>query len=302
MLFMRARRAFTLIELLVVIAVIAVLAGLLLPAVQKIREAANRAYCANNLKEIGLACHGHHDAHGTFPPGYVATAPYPDTAPGWGWASFLLPFLEQDPLYRQLDFNQPVEKSTAIQSVLKTFLCPSDIVEPQPFWITDAASAPIAQAAPSSYAATVGSDASECDALTGDGIFYRNSRTRIADITDGTSSTVMAAERAWAQTKGIWAGVVSGAVTRPGSSNVWPNATGSAPVLVLAHNNWLNITTDADGGLDDFSSLHPGGVNLLFADGSVHFLRDITVDGQERRSFWALGTRAGGEVIEGLDY
>ena len=73
-------------------------------------------------------------------------------------------------------------------------------------------------------------------------------------------------------------------------------------MFVLVHNNWINITTDADGGLDDFSSNHTGGVNLLFADGSVHFLRSITVDGVERRAFWALGTRAGGEVIQGLDY
>jgi prepilin-type processing-associated H-X9-DG protein len=71
---------------------------------------------------------------------------------------------------------------------------------------------------------------------------------------------------------------------------------------VLAHNNWINIKTDADGGLDDFSSYHIGGVNLLFGDGSVHFVRSITGDGPERRAFWGLGTRSGGEVISGLDY
>ena len=84
--------------------------------------------------------------------------------------------------------------------------------------------------------------------------------------------------------------------------NKWPMATGSAQALILVHNNWINVTTDADGGLDDFSSNHPGGANLLFADGSVHFMRSITTDGEQRRSFWALGTRAGGEVIVGLDY
>jgi prepilin-type N-terminal cleavage/methylation domain-containing protein/prepilin-type processing-associated H-X9-DG protein len=299
---MNVRRAFTLIELLVVVAIVALLLGLLLPAVQKVREAAARARCINNLKQMGLACHGYHDTHEAFPPGYIASASYPDTAPGWGWAAFLLPFLEEDNLFRQLDLGQPVEDSAAIQTVLKVFLCPSDIVSPEPFLITDATRTPIANAAPSSYAATVGSDASECDALTGDGVFYRNSRTRIADITDGTSNTTLIGDRAWTQTQGVWAGALTGGITRPGASNVWPNATGSAPVLVLAHNNWLNITTDADGGLDDFSSMHPGGVNLLFADGSVHFLRSITVDGQARRSFWALGTRAGGEIIEGLDY
>jgi prepilin-type processing-associated H-X9-DG protein len=73
-------------------------------------------------------------------------------------------------------------------------------------------------------------------------------------------------------------------------------------VFVLVHNNWVNIQTDADGGLDDFSSAHAGGANVVFADGSVHFIRSITVDGPERRAFWGLGTRAGGEVIQGLDY
>jgi prepilin-type N-terminal cleavage/methylation domain-containing protein/prepilin-type processing-associated H-X9-DG protein len=297
-----SRRAFTLIELLVVIAIIAVLIGLLLPAVQKVREAANRATCQNNLKQIGLACHSYHDVQKSFPPGYLATASYPDVAPGWGWAAFLLPYLELDNLYRQLDFMKPMEKSAAIQTMLKVFQCPSDLLPPAAFPLTDVTFRPVAQAAPSSYAATVGQDASEVDDPMGDGVFYRSSRTRIADITDGTSQTTLLGDRAWAQTRGIWAGALPNAVTRAGDLNVWPNATGPAQALILVHNNWINITTDADGGLDDFSSNHPGGVNLLFADGSVHFLRSITVDGKERRAFWALGTRAGGEQIEGLDF
>jgi prepilin-type processing-associated H-X9-DG protein len=147
----------------------------------------------------------------------------------------------------------------------------------------------------------VGDDHSEVDDATGNGIFYRNSKTRIADITDGTSQTVLLGDRAWSQTQGIWAGAPNTGITRPGPQNPWSSATASAAALVLVHNNWINIRTDADGGLDDFSSNHPGGVNLLFADGSVHFLRSITSDGQERRSFWAMGTRAGGEVIQRLD-
>jgi prepilin-type N-terminal cleavage/methylation domain-containing protein/prepilin-type processing-associated H-X9-DG protein len=298
----RARHAFTLIELLVVLAIIGVLIGLLLPAVQKVREAAARTQCANNLKQIGLACHNYHDAQKSFPPGYLAISAYPDTAPGWGWAAFLLPYAEQDNLYRQLNFTQPVQNSPAIQATVRLYLCPSDTPPPAAFPVTDAVGATVAMMAPSSYAATVGQDASEVDAPSGDGIFYRNSQTRLTDITDGTSQTVMLGDRAWVQTRGVWAGAPNSAVTRPGDRNVWPSATGPAQALVLVHNNWVNITTDADGGLDDFSSNHTGGVNLLFADGSVHFVRSITAEGPEHRAFWAMGTRAGGEVIQGLDY
>jgi prepilin-type N-terminal cleavage/methylation domain-containing protein/prepilin-type processing-associated H-X9-DG protein len=298
----RRRRGFTLIELLVSIAIIGILIGLLLPATQKIREAAARNQCANNLRQLGIACHEHHDSHGSFPPGYAASVPYPDTSPGWGWGAFLLPYIEQDPLFRQIDLSQPVESSPAIGTVIKTFLCPSDIVPLDAFPMTDVFLDPVATAAPSSYAASVGNDSSDVDAETGNGVFYRNSQTRIADITDGTSTTTLLGDRAWSQTNGIWAGAPSGAVARAGIQNAFPFATAPAAALVLVHNNWINITTDADGGLDDFSSNHAGGINLLFADGSVHFVRSITADGQSRLDFWALGTRAGQEVIQELDY
>jgi prepilin-type N-terminal cleavage/methylation domain-containing protein/prepilin-type processing-associated H-X9-DG protein len=298
----RARSGFTLVELLVVIAIISILIGLLLPAVQKVRTAAARVSCMNNLHQIGIAAHSYHDVNKGLPPGYVASAYYPDTAPGWGWGAYLLPYIEQDNVYHQIDFSQPIQNQPVIQTMVKTYLCPADNPPSGPFPVTDATFTTICLAAPCSYAATVGQDASEVDALNGDGIFYRNSQTRLTDITDGTSQTIMVGDRAWVQTQGIWAGAPSGAITRPGPRNVWPNATGPAQALALVHNNWLNITTDADGGLDDFSSNHTAGANFAFADGSVHFIRSITADGVERRAFWALGTRAGGEVIQGLDY
>jgi prepilin-type processing-associated H-X9-DG protein/prepilin-type N-terminal cleavage/methylation domain-containing protein len=301
----RPRTAFTLIELLVVIAIIGTLIGLLVPAVQQVRAAAARAQCQNNFHQIGLACHGYHDAHKNLPPGYLATSPYQDgagdTAPGWGWAAFLLPQLEQDNLYRRLDLAGPVQGSPDIQTLVPVFLCPADNPPAGAFAVTDATGTTVALAAPSSYAASCGPDASDVADPTGLGVFYRNSHTRLTDITDGTSQTVMIGDRAWADGQGIWAGAPSGAVMRPGPRNPWPSATAPAPTLVLVHNNWINIKTDADGGLDDFSSYHPGGANLLFADGSVRFVRSITIDGPERRDFWAFGTRAGGEVIQGLN-
>src|SRR5579859_7366481 len=217
------RRAFTLIELLVVIAIIAMLIGLLLPAVQKVRESAARVQCLNNLKQIGLALHGYHDVHQGMPPGYSATTPYSDgttdTAPGWGWGAFILPHLEQDNLYRQLNLTLPVEKSPAIQTMLKVFLCPSDPTATSAFAVPDAFGATRALAAPSSYAACCGGDESDTSGPSGLGVFYRNSRTRLTDITDGTSQTILAGDHAWSNTKGVWAGAIAGGVARRGPLN-----------------------------------------------------------------------------------
>src|SRR6266550_3674133 len=126
----QVRRAFTLIELLVVIAIISVLIGLLLPAVQKIREIAVRLQCQNNLRQMGIGLHDYHNTNGCFPPGYRAglyVDGTTDTAPGWGWAAFLLPHIEQVPLHRQLIFARSIQNSPAVETLVKLYLCPADI-------------------------------------------------------------------------------------------------------------------------------------------------------------------------------
>jgi prepilin-type processing-associated H-X9-DG protein/prepilin-type N-terminal cleavage/methylation domain-containing protein len=305
------RVAFTLIELLVVIAIIATLLGLLLPAVQKVRAAATRMSCQNNLKQVGLALHNYHDVSQAFPPGYSATAASPGTRPGWGWAAFLLPYIEQGPLYRQINFAQPVEGSPATQAVIKPYLCPADLAPPAAFPVPDVFGKAVAPAAACSYAACIGGDESGVEDDTGLGVFYRNSRTRIADITDGTSGTILIGERAWANANGVWAGVLTNGVCRRGPQNPCPGSSAgwaAAPALVLAHAHLNNATQDTDGGLDDFSSLHPGGSNFLFGDGSVRFLRSIPGDAPngdytpDGVIFQAMGTRANGEPVQPLDY
>ncbi len=309
------RLAFTLIELLVVIAIIGTLIGLLLPAVQKVREAAARTQCQNNLKQIGLALHGYHDANTGFPPGYSASGPYidgaTDTSPGWGWAAFILPYIEQDNVYRQLNFNQPVQNSPTIQTMLKVFLCPSDLTPQGAFPVPDGFGNTVCLAAPTSYAACCGSDASDTTGPTGNGVFYRNSRTRMTDITDGTSSTIMVGERAWAKANGAWAGAIPGGVIKRGQFNpCQPNIPGAwypSSTIAVAHAHMNNALVDPDGsaGMDDFGSMHDGGSFFVFADGSVHFIRSVSTDNPDGSytadglNFQGLGTRANGEVVSG---
>jgi prepilin-type N-terminal cleavage/methylation domain-containing protein len=309
------RQAFTLIELLVVIAIIAVLMGLLLPAVQKVREAAARIKCENNLKQIGLALQTYHDANTGFPPGYAASGPYvdgaSDTAPGWGWAAFILPHLEQDNVYRQLKLNQPVQNSPAVQTTLQVFLCPSDLAPQGAFPVPDGFGKTVCLTAPTSYAACCGGDETDTRDATGAGVFYRNSRIRIGDIKDGTSSTILVGERAWAQANGVWAGAIPGGVLKRGQSNpCQPNIPGAwypSSTLAIAHAHLNNALQDPDGsaGMDDFSSMHTGGSLFVFADGSVHFLRSVSMDNPDGSytadglTFQALATRANGEVVPG---
>ena len=313
------RRAFTLIELLVVIAIIAILIGLLLPAVQKVREAAARMSCANNLKQIGLGLHNYHDANQVFPPGFTAIAgPGGDASPGWGWAFYILPYIEQGNTFRaQTDLNQSVAASPLLRQKITLYRCPSDI-QYELFQVFGPGGVPLSGilAAPSSYAAVVGGD--ETDVAAGDangqfhGCFFRNSKIKIADITDGTSHTALVAERACGISQGTWAGAIPGAVQRLGQKNpaypAKPNLEFPPDQFVLLHCNWINANPNQtdDGGTDDPSSFHVGGANFVFGDGSVHFLRNISGGKSsspppDRLASWAVGTRADGDSTAAIE-
>jgi prepilin-type N-terminal cleavage/methylation domain-containing protein len=293
----RRRSAFTLIELLVVIAIIAILIALLVPAVQKVREAAARLQCTNNLKQIGLALHGYHDTAKALPPGYCDVAPWPndDAGPGWGWASYILPNLEQTALQRQINYGLNVGSATAPipavrATVLPIFVCPSDRAVGT-FVVTDggANSWVMAQG---SYVACNGNDGVDDNSTPPHtGAFVRGTKGfRFADITDGLSNTFFVGERCSTMALSAWAGVPLNAqvpsVRAPGNYS-----GGSALVLGHCGPHLPNdsIVTDADA----MSSAHLAGVQFLMGDGSVR----IILNSISQASYDAMATRAGNEVV-----
>jgi prepilin-type processing-associated H-X9-DG protein len=216
----------------------------------------------------------------------------------------LLPYLEQTAVYDRIDFCRPVEdpvNAAARLTAIRVFRCPSDSGSTAAFTIVNAALKPITEAATTSYAASSGP--AELEDIPGprEGVFYRNSRIGITNITDGTSTTCLIGDRAFSWSMAPWAGAVQGGVVLGGPLNPArqsPDATEPAPYMCLAQTREINDRDDRDGALDDYYSEHPGGMNMLFADGGVRFLRQ-TLD---PIVFAAMGTRAGGEVVSGSDY
>jgi prepilin-type N-terminal cleavage/methylation domain-containing protein len=299
----RARKAFTLIELLVVIAIIAVLVGLLLPAVQKVRESANLLSCENNLKQIGLAMQSYHDTQASFPVGYYDPTPWPqfDNGPGWGWGAYLLPYLEQNQLYQQINFKLDVgDPANAVvrTSILKIFICPSDIkVRNWTVTVTDGGSNSwnLAQA---SYVACNGNDGVD-DFTTPPhtGPFVRSIYGyRIPEITDGLSNTMFVGDRTNRLSYCTWVGGPTGALN-PFLMDPSGNF-GAEVTLLMCHAGQTGPNTPGVFDADSTSSPHRTGVPFVFGDGAVHFIRneiDINV-------WMALATKSGGEIINNTDY
>jgi prepilin-type N-terminal cleavage/methylation domain-containing protein len=294
------RAGFTLIELLVVIAIISVLIGLLLPAVQKVREAAALLSCRNNLKQIGLAMHQYHDAKGAFPVGYYDPTPWPalDNGPGWGWGAFLLPFLEQDNLYRQIRFDLDVgdPANAAVRATfLKIYSCPSDELL-LTITVTDggANSWTLAQG---SYVACNGNDGVD-DFTTPPhtGAFVRAVKGyRIADITDGLSNTLFVGDRTSKLSYCTWVGGPTGALNPFLQA---PGNFGAEVTLLMCHAGVTGPNSPGVFDADSTSSPHRLGVPFLFGDGSVHFLSNSI----DIATWMALATRAGGEASLNGDF
>jgi prepilin-type N-terminal cleavage/methylation domain-containing protein len=324
---MPRRRAFTLIELLVVIAIIAILIGLLLPAVQKVREAAARAQCSNNLKQVGLAMHNYHDATGTLPygegPGNPADPITTRRGCCWGdWQTPILPYIEQQAMFNnyknlggndikgmaitgtsnRLRYGDSPNVEGVTSKSLKTLTCPSDT--PNPGAITTTIGGVTYSITSHNYVANYGNTNNyQVDITTpvalkfgGAPFGWAPQISKLTDLTDGTSNTMLASETL----QGIGSDLRGFSWWAPGAqfTTVYPPNSTSPDITTQNCNNQpaRNLPCVDNGGswnILDARSRHTGGVQAVLGDGSVRFVQqslDINV--------WrALSTSRGGEVV-----
>ena len=291
----RSCSGFTLVELLVVIAIIGILIALLLPAVQAAREAARRAQCLNNLKQLGLGLHNYHDAMKSFPPGHIL---YPTSSMGdyVTWPLFLFPYVEQGALYEQNDFSSSWggcgRNSAVLSQALPTFQCPSDgksdfghTCRTRNNYVTNTGIGYLRKELPASQTL---------------GIFVQNECLRMRDVTDGLSNTVAFAElikvRKGYDFRGVW--------SYPEGCHYQHDRTPNTPIPDEIRTSFcVNVPEAPCIGtysahntraiLLSARSRHPGGVQVLLLDGSVRFVSE-TIDTQ---TWQDLGTPYGGEVL-----
>lgn len=305
---MKRRTGFTLVELLVVIAIIGVLIALLLPAVQAAREAARRTQCINNLKQIGLGMHTHHDVNKRFPPGCANdTGKFGIGTAGWGssWAVYILPYIEQNNIYQNWDFQansgytNTTNKALANSTTIEAYECPSSTAGQyarETIQMIDYAGiAGAVNATMTSYTETRNHSGNDGISSIG-GCLFNQSEIGFQSITDGSSNTILVGE--------VGRDVESSTGTkypnyRPGgpygwtmgSNNAW-NGSDNRQFNCVAFRHPIGTYTDAtwtsgpvmsthgigaDVGVNfPLNSQHPTGINALFADGSVHFLSDTS--------------------------
>jgi prepilin-type N-terminal cleavage/methylation domain-containing protein/prepilin-type processing-associated H-X9-DG protein len=302
------RRGFTLIELLVVIAIIAILIGLLLPAVQKVREAAARAKCSNNLKQLGIALHAYHDVNNTFPrsPGLTVT--------NIGWNSFILPYVEQAAIFQQMNpaigaYAAGVNRNQGANRV-NVFLCPSWSEERSGSTIDNVAGQNaftihyVGNMGPRGTNPATGQPYQQNPGTTQgplacEGILpYHTSQVtanpaqpggvRMTDITDGTSNTLMVFEVAW-----------QGLELAPNGLRAWPRGclwNNDCTSMKNVTNAMRTVRFNGGGNFNDISmgSQHTGGCNVALGDGSVRFLRESL---DLNRVLKPMASRAGNEVV-----
>ena len=290
------RSAFTLVELLVVVAILGILMAVLLPAVQRAREAANRSRCNNNLKQIGVAMLNYHDVHTSFPPGYLSgfNAAGDDTGPGWGWATLILPQMEQGPLHGLIQFGQPIEapsQAAVRTTAIAAYVCPSDSAPPLWTAVTrDSAGNPVAAICEVASANYVGVFGVSEPGVDGEGIFFRNSAIALRDVSDGASVTLLAGERSQRWGQAAWVGAVTKAELFPPAGSPAIPFIENASGMILGHT--FEGPPNASGlECNGFSSEHADGANMLFCDGHVRFINAS----MPKLLFRALSTRAGGE-------